>query len=116
LDIGTPDPPQPRGLISALCAGHIQDLVMSEILSCLGLLRFDVCLLRLLEETAALGSRQATLHRNAYPSVLNKQNRIRLPKPEFNGAEIADVYSGDVYSGDVGNFRTADLAAAVCAP
>lgn len=75
---------------------------MSGILVCLGLLRLNAFLLGLLEE----GSRPAILHWNACPSAL--KNRLWLPKPEFNGAEIADIYSGDH-----NNSRTVDHAGAV---
>jgi hypothetical protein len=62
---------------------------MSRILVCLGLLRFDAFLLGLLEEAVALDNRQAMLHLECVPVRL--KNRLWLPKPEFNGAEIANI-------------------------
>jgi hypothetical protein len=59
LDIGVPDLPQPRGLMRALCGGHIRDLVMSGASACLGLPRFIVFLLGFPEAVAPHGARSA---------------------------------------------------------
>jgi hypothetical protein len=42
LDIEAPDLPQPRGMMCALCGGHIRNLVMTGTYACLSLPRFTV--------------------------------------------------------------------------
>jgi hypothetical protein len=59
LDIQAPDLPQSRGLMRAICSGHIRNLVMSKTCACLSLPRFAFFLLGFPGAAVRLGNRMA---------------------------------------------------------